>query len=89
MGIKRRFRSALALGCLSLPVTITGCAARVDYRVHDPYHGDYHTWDDHERAYYRQWAVETHHDPNRDYRKLNHKDQKEYWDWRHGQPDRH
>lgn len=74
---------------LATALVTAGCAARANYRVYDPYHRDYHVWDDHERVYYDQWARESHREPHRGYRKLNHEEQKEYWNWRHSQPDRH
>jgi hypothetical protein len=91
LNLKRSFRVFALAAALATPVMITGCAARVGvgYRVYDPYYGDYHYWDDHESGYYNQWAVETHHDPHRDFRKLNHNDQKAYWDWRHRHSDKH
>lgn len=64
-----------------------GCAHHT-YRYYDEPHGDYHTWDNHEVVYYQQWAVETHRDPHRDFRKLNKNDQNEYWNWRHQHPDK-
>ncbi|MGH9512233.1 MAG: hypothetical protein ACRD2U_08865 [Terriglobales bacterium] len=64
----------------------TGCAVRVR-SYYDPGHGDYHRWDNHERVYYRQWAVETHRDEHRDFRRLNREEQNEYWNWRHHHPD--
>jgi hypothetical protein len=63
---------------------LTGCAEHHYYRAYDPYHNDYHAWDSHENVYYQQWVVETHRDPHRNYRKLNHDEQKQYWTWRHG-----
>jgi hypothetical protein len=64
-----------------------GCAAHV--RVYDPYYTDYHTWNHDEVVYYNQWAVETHRDPHRDFRKLNENEKKEYWTWRHNHGDHH
>ena len=58
------------------------------YRVYDPYYTDYHVWNDDEVRYYRQWAAETHHDRNRDFRRLRPEEQKEYWTWRHNHGDR-
>ena len=58
------------------------------YRVYDPYHNDYHRWDNHETVYYHQWVVENHRD-DRDFRKLNKDEQKRYWDWRHEHHDYH
>jgi hypothetical protein len=71
-------------------VLAAGCAARVGvgYRVYDPYYRDYHFWDNNEAVFYNRWTVETHHDPHRDFRKLNHRDQQDYWRWRHDH-DRH
>jgi hypothetical protein len=64
-----------------------GCASHV--RVYDPYYTDYHTWNHDEVVYYNQWAVETHRDPHRDFRKLNEQEKKEYWTWRHNHGDHH
>ena len=64
----------------------TGCAEHGYYRVYDPYYHDYHRWDDHETVYYNQWARENHHE-NKDFRKLNKDEQKQYWDWRHSHGD--
>jgi hypothetical protein len=73
---------------LSLPAWNTACAVRVSsgYRVYDPYHRDYHTWDDREIVFYNQWRTENHRD-QREFRKLNREDQKQYWNWRHDHPD--
>ena len=80
---------ALLLALLLSPVLNTGCAVRVSsgYRVYDPYHRDYHTWNDGEGVYYNQWVLENHRD-HQDFRKLRKEDQKRYWDWRHDHPDR-
>jgi len=74
----------VGLGFLAM-VAMPGCAvsAGVGYRVHDPYYSDYHVWNDEEIGYYNRWAAETHRDPNRDFRKLNHNDQQAYFKWRH------
>jgi hypothetical protein len=89
--LRQTLRAALLVLSLATPVMFTGCGGGVgvSYRVRDPYYGDYHSWDDHERGYYVQWARETHHDEHRDVRKLNHNDQKEYWEWRHQHDDKH
>jgi len=84
-------KSILILGAMTLPLLLNGCAARVGvgYRVYDPYYRDYHTWDDHEAVYYNQWAVETHHDAHKDFRKLNKSEQQDYFKWRHEHSDKH
>lgn len=65
---------------LMAPIANTGCAARV--RVYDPYHSDYHHWDDDEDRAYRQYLGERH-EGYRGFSKLNHDEQHEYWNWRH------
>jgi hypothetical protein len=69
------------------PVLTTGCGER-HYRAYDPYYNDYHRWDRHENVYYQQWVVENHRD-NRDFRRLDHDQQKQYWDWRHSHHEDH
>jgi hypothetical protein len=87
MDTRSRLSSSLLLAAvLASPLIVTGCTARASYRTYDPYYHDYHRWDDHERVYYNQWTVETHRS-DRDYRKLNHDEQKQYWDWRHSHGD--
>ena len=73
---------------LAASTCFTGCVAHVGvgFRPYDPYYRDYHPWDDREAGFYNQWIVETHRD-NRDYRKLKHSDQREYWNWRHNHHD--
>jgi hypothetical protein len=67
-------------------VVVAGCAER-HYRVYDVGYSDYHTWNSGEVVYYHQWAGETHHDPNRDFRKIPAGEQKDYWTWRHSHTD--
>ena len=57
-------------------------------RYYDPSHNDYHTWNSGEVVYYQQWAVETHHDPHRNFNKMNKDEQNDYWNWRHNHPDK-
>lgn len=79
-------KSVLLSVALAVPLATVGCGDHHAYRVYDPYYSDYHDFDDHERVYYNQWIVETHH-PNRDYKKLSKDEQKQYWTWRHNHPD--
>jgi hypothetical protein len=83
----RQIRKMLLSIGLLVPLGLTGCAvhAGVGYRVYDPYYSDYHVWNDGEIGYYNRWAAETHRDPHRDFRKLNHNDQQAYFKWRHEQ----
>ena len=73
-----RWIPAVLLAC----VLTSSCAH--EYRVYDPDRHDYHNWDDHERDSYNRWAHETHHE-DRDYKKLNGDEQRQYWEWRHQQ----
>ena len=77
------FRSMLLAGALACSLAGIACSEHHYYRVYDPYYTDYHTWNDNEVVYYRQWTDETHRDRDRDFRKLNKDEQKEYWTWRH------
>jgi hypothetical protein len=83
--LKRVVSHGLAAAGLFAMLGVSGCAvhAGVGYRVYDPYYSDYHVWNDGEVGFYNNWAAETHRDPHRDFRKLNHNDQQEYWKWRH------
>jgi hypothetical protein len=85
MSIERFFRTGLVAAGLLAAVIIPGCAVHADvgYRAYDPYYRDYHVWSGPEIGFYNQWAVETHRDPHRDFRRLNKRDQREYWNWRH------
>jgi hypothetical protein len=85
---KQPFVGSLLLAlALASPLIATGCPGHHYYRVYDVDHRDYHRFDDHERVYYQQWVVETHRDPNREFRKMNADEQKEYWNWRHSHGD--
>jgi protein-tyrosine phosphatase len=69
---------------LSAPLVIGGCSSNVGYRSYDPYHNDYHVWNNDEVVYYNRWEHDTHRD-HQDFRKRNNDEQKEYWNWRHDQ----
>ncbi len=78
--------SLVMITALASPVVITGCAARVDtgYRVYDPGHNDYHTWDNGETVYYQRWETQTNRQ-HKDFRKRSKDEQQQYWNWRHNQ----
>jgi len=83
--VKRQYRFTRVIfvaAVLASSLGITACAEH-RYRVYDPYYNDYHRWDNNEIVYYNQWAVETHRDPHREYRKLSKEEQRQYWEWRH------
>jgi hypothetical protein len=51
-------------------------------RVYDSDHKDYHNWDQREDEMYRRW-LEARHETYVDFERLKHKEQREYWKWRH------
>ena len=51
-------------------------------RVYDPYHKDYHNWDQREDQAYRHWLEEKH-ESYVEFERLDHKRQDAYWKWRH------
>jgi len=82
--MNRHLRSVCLVGCMALSVFTVGCA---EHRYYDPYYHDYHVWSDAEIVYYRRWCVETHRDPNREFRRISRDEQREYWNWRHSHGD--
>ena len=59
---------------------------RVQIRVYDRNHRDYHNWDDHEDRAYRRYLAEQHRS-YREYHKQHYRAQRHYWNWRHRHPD--
>lgn len=85
-------RPARGVTVLSLAFTLCASAMSIAcehhyYRAYDPYYTDYHVWNRDEDRYYHEWAVENHHDPNREFRRLPPGEQKDYWTWRHNHGD--
>jgi hypothetical protein len=56
------------------------------HRYYDRERKDYHQWNEQEERAYRNWMKEQHRE-YRDFGKLNRKNQKEYWHWRHEHPE--
>ena len=90
MQIANRFVATLFLtAALGAPVAIAAAPAqeaRVQVRVYDRNHKDYHNWDDHEN---NAWGVylTNNHKKNHEYSKSSRREQSHYWDWRHSHPD--
>lgn len=84
----RYLNTLLLAAALASPVLNSACAEHHYYRAYDVDHNDYHVWDAQENVYYNQWAVENHRE-NREFRKLNRDEQREYWNWRHSHHDDH
>ena len=77
MGRRLRRGFMLLAVAIGLPLLTVGCAEHHYYRAYDPYYSDDHRWDTRETVSYREWIVETHRDPHRDYRKLSREEQRE------------
>jgi hypothetical protein len=86
-----RYLSALFLTAaiaVSGPIAVaaTPQEASAQVRVYDANHHDYHNWDEREDRAYRGYLTE-HHMEYHAYDKESHKQQSNYWNWRHGHPD--
>ena len=69
-----------------LAATLIGPSAACTARIYDEPRRDYHHWDAREDRAYRAYLVER----RREYvefKRLNRRDQDEYWEWRHSHPD--
>jgi hypothetical protein len=91
MQIANRFIATLFLtAALGAPVAIAAAPApqaRVQVRVYDRNHKDYHNWDDHENQSWGAYLSENH-KKSHEFTKANRKEQSEYWNYRHSHPDR-
>jgi hypothetical protein len=58
----------------------------VQVRVYDPWHHDYHNWDDREDRAYRAYQNQRH-ETYLAYEHRKHSYQHDYWNWRHSHPD--
>jgi hypothetical protein len=62
-----------------------GCFAAV--RIYDAPRNDYHRWNSGEDRAYRAYLAERHFE-YREFKRLQPREQEEYWAWRHDHPDR-
>jgi hypothetical protein len=90
-GIRRYIGSLFLAAAIFAPALVVAEAnaqeARVQIRVYDRDHRDYHNWDDREDHAYRRYLVERHR-PYREYHRQHYTVQRHYWTWRHSHPDR-
>lgn len=84
--LKRAVPHLVLASLLAGPLALVGCASRSEYRVYDPDDGTYHNWNNGEGVYYRQWETDTHRS-DRDYRKRDQDEQRQYWRWRKNHQD--
>jgi hypothetical protein len=92
MPTKHPILSSMALAAalaapVMIPTSLQGQVG-VSIKVYDRDHKDYHVWDDREDKAYRVFLGERHRDYV-EYKKLNRRDQSDYWKWRHEHPDDH
>jgi hypothetical protein len=92
MHVSYRYLASLFLtAALAAPVAIMAAPvpqdAKVQVRVYDKDHKDYHEWNDNEN---RAWdrCLGENHDKSYEFSKANEKQQSEYWNWRHAHPDK-
>ena len=62
--------------------------ARVQVRVYDRDHKDYHNWDDNENHAWGLYLTQNNRKPH-EFRKANKREKSEYWNWRHEHEDDH
>ncbi len=88
----RIIASLFLTAVLTAPVSIMAAPspqASVQVKVYDERpQGDYHTWDDNENQAWGRFLVENKSKPH-EYTKANKKEQSQYWNWRHDNPDKH
>jgi hypothetical protein len=87
----RYIASLFLTTALAAPAVITAARApqeaRVQVRVYDRNHKDYHNWDDKENRAWGNYLTENHRDSH-EYSKSNKREQSAYWNWRHSHPDK-
>ena len=83
--------SLLLTAALAGPVSLMAAPlpqeARVQVRVYDKQHKDYHNWDDNENRVWGQYLTENHKSPH-EFSKANKSEQSQYWNYRHAHPDK-
>jgi hypothetical protein len=91
MHLAHRYIASLFLtAALVAPVSIMAAPvpqeARVQIRVYDRQHKDYHNWDDNENRAWGQYLTENHRNSH-EFSKANKREQARYWNYRHSHPD--
>jgi hypothetical protein len=83
--------SLFLTAALAAPVAIMAAPvpqeARVQVRVYDRNHKDYHNWDDNENRAWGQYQTE-HRKSSHEFSKANKREQGQYWNWRHAHPEK-
>jgi hypothetical protein len=83
--------SLVLTAAIAAPVSLLAAPAaqeaRVQVRVYDRNHKDYHNWDDNENHAWGQYLTENHRNSH-EFSKSNKREQSQYWNWRHAHPDK-
>jgi hypothetical protein len=92
MHASRRYFAPLFLAAaLVAPVAMVAVPvpqdAKVQVRVYDKDHKDYHDWNDKENRAWGQYQTENH-QKSYEFSRANNKQQSQYWNWRHSHPDK-
>jgi hypothetical protein len=80
------FLTAALTAPMAAVITATPASAQDDRGYYDKEHKDYHKWDDHEQSAWGRYLAEKHH-KDHEFAKASHKEQQDYWAWRHSHPD--
>jgi hypothetical protein len=87
-GMKRRLYLIAMSAALVLPATTVVAQEHHDNRKYeDRAHKDTHEWNNDEDQRYRRY-LEEHHKKYHQFSKASKREQNDYWNWRHRQPER-
>jgi hypothetical protein len=88
--VHRYISGAILTAALAVPAALVAAPvpqdAKVQVRVYDSEHKDYHNWDEHENGAWVRFLDENHR-KHHEFTKADKKEQAEYWNWRHSHPD--
>jgi len=91
MHLAHRYIGSLLTAALAAPVAIMGVLvpqqATVQIRVYDKDNKDYHNWNNNENRSWGQYLTDNH-QKHCEFSKANKKQQSQYWNWRHANPDK-
>lgn len=86
--MRRLLSAAMLTGVLLTPALIQAKDHdRDDHRYYDAARRDYHEWNENEDRAYRHWLEHERHERYRDWRHASKRNQREYWRWRHENPE--
>ena len=87
----RYVASLFLTAALAAPVSVMAVPvpqeSRVQVRVYDKQHKDYHNWDDNENRAWGQYLTENH-KSSHEFSKASRREKSQYWNYRHAHPDK-